>query len=154
MLFFSLHVDYKQKRFTYYIYLISTQLGLYSFVSFIVYMVQTILGVVGTNGDCNYSITQISERVIITPQSKLCQKQQLSWSIYLDIPFYHRLSSSYFLFQSIASSLERWEFFGISLSDSLRLFSIFQQVWPYCLSILNVRLMRSTRGHRVLETSR
>jgi len=57
VLFFSLHVNYKHKKFIYFIYLISTQLGLFSLISFIVYSVQTIIGIIGINGDCNYSFT-------------------------------------------------------------------------------------------------
>lgn len=55
ILFYSLHVNYKNKKFIYFTYLITTQLGLFSFLSFIVFFTETMKGFVGT-GDCNYFI--------------------------------------------------------------------------------------------------
>lgn len=55
IVFFSLHLDYKSKKFVYYIYLVSTLLGVFSMLTFIVLLVQTILGFVGT-GDCILSL--------------------------------------------------------------------------------------------------
>lgn len=55
MVFFSLHLDYKSKKFIYYAYLVSTLLGAFAMLSFIVFLVQVILGFVGS-GDCTTSI--------------------------------------------------------------------------------------------------
>lgn len=49
--FFSLHLDYKSKKFIYYTYLVSTILGILSMLSFIVFVAQTVQGFIGT-GDC------------------------------------------------------------------------------------------------------
>lgn len=58
IIFFSLHLDYKAKRFVYYANLVSTLLGLFSFLTFIVFLLQTILGFVGVS-DCNSPSMQI-----------------------------------------------------------------------------------------------
>lgn len=51
IIFFSLHLDYKSKRFIYYANLVSTLLGVFSFLTFIIFLIQLILGLVGA-GDC------------------------------------------------------------------------------------------------------
>jgi hypothetical protein len=51
MIFFSLHLDYKNKKFIYYGYLVSTLLGVFTMLTFIVFLAQTILGLIGV-GDC------------------------------------------------------------------------------------------------------
>lgn len=53
MLFFSLHLDYKHKRFIYYSYLVSTVLGFLTILSVIVFVAETIVSIVGPpDGNC------------------------------------------------------------------------------------------------------
>ncbi len=53
MVFFSLHLDYKSKKFMYYTYLVTTLLGVFSMLCFVVFLAQTIQGFVGS-GDCKF----------------------------------------------------------------------------------------------------
>lgn len=52
IMFYSLHLDHKNKKFIYFSYLATTIAGILSFISFLVFLVQTIQGFLG-KGDCN-----------------------------------------------------------------------------------------------------
>ena len=52
ILFFSLHLRAKDKRFTYYAHLASTILGVFVFASFMVFLVHTIVNIVQENQSC------------------------------------------------------------------------------------------------------
>jgi hypothetical protein len=66
IVFFSLHLDYKAKRFVYYANLVSTLLGVFSFLTFVIFLVQLILGFVGV-GDCNSPFIQTCARATWWP---------------------------------------------------------------------------------------
>ena len=53
-MFFSLHLDSKDKNFTYYAHLASSILGTYTFVSFIVFFVHIVLNIAFDDKSCNY----------------------------------------------------------------------------------------------------
>ena len=69
--FFSLHLDYKSKKFIYYTYFVSTVLGLLSMLSFIVFLAQTVQGFIGT-GDCKLCPIQTSGRATSRRWKECC----------------------------------------------------------------------------------
>ncbi len=58
IMFYSLHLDHKNKKFIYFSYLATTIAGILSTISFLVFLVQTIQGFVG-KGDCNILFIKI-----------------------------------------------------------------------------------------------
>ena len=60
ILYYSLHLDYQSKKFTYYAHLSSTILGTLTFISFIVFLVHIILNIALDDKSCNYVPMQIS----------------------------------------------------------------------------------------------
>ena len=60
ILYYSLHLDYQSKKFTYYAHLSSTILGTLTFISFIVFLVHIILNIALEDKSCNYAPIQIS----------------------------------------------------------------------------------------------
>lgn len=79
ILFFSLHLDYKSKRFVYYANLVTTLLGLFAMLTFIVLALQVILGLVGS-GDCNSPPTQTSAKATSSPSKTSSPATGRSWS--------------------------------------------------------------------------